>query len=589
MSTVSSSQFQHAELATASTIRLIKLREQKVDGTVACALRHLDVAEQPDFEYYALSYVWGNPAPTRHIYVEELQFPLHEALWQFMNWAWGQNMFDRWIWTDRICLNQEDDSEIAQQIPRMGRIFHDAKQVMAWLGMSQTKGDSFVKLLNRQSTNFDKERGMPEIQKQYSQQELSDVEAIVGHEYCKRVWILQEVLNAKSLVFLIGNIQVTLEELRTTCALLPNLGQNDYFLGKTPMERLHQATKTRGNWKLGRLLYFMNSGWFQCQRPNDRIYGCLGLVASRADGTSPIDFIKVDYGRSYPEVFLDALLEAHSPIDDCSSEPLDMILPGSRHPTAVHEPIFDLFKRYLGSSRTSERHKIFAGYVLQACDAFILIFLLSGCLPGCSQFVDPLNRLDVYSRTTFTPTFRESATILGYLIGTSSLLQTEASIFENWKVSRQPHISAQSPWRCAAHAARRSPKSMDEKNCHRAEAGTCLRGEAKALIQTLCLQPHNLARACGEYSLDAPHLCDASIMTLELLEGGFFAILRQLSKPEIPRQTGFIFEKAVRCSCRDVSCDESEAREESFFCELVFQFLDKETDLEGKGNNQHGN
>ncbi|KAK8191039.1 heterokaryon incompatibility, partial [Phyllosticta capitalensis] len=143
--------------------------------------------------YYALSYVWGNPAPTRHIYVEELQFPLHEALWQFMNWAWGQNMFDRWIWTDRICLNQEDDSEIAQQIPRMGRIFHDAKQVMAWLGMSQTKGDSFVKLLNRQSTNFDKERGMPEIQKQYSQQELSDVEAIVGHEYCKRVWILQEV------------------------------------------------------------------------------------------------------------------------------------------------------------------------------------------------------------------------------------------------------------------------------------------------------------------------------------------------------------------------------------------------------------
>ncbi|KAK8151974.1 heterokaryon incompatibility protein-domain-containing protein, partial [Phyllosticta citribraziliensis] len=130
--------FQYTELSTRSTIRLIKIQKQKVNDTIVCVLRH---AEQTDIEYYALSYVWGDATPTREILVEtedapageSFIFPLHENLWRFLDWAWHQGKFDRWFWTDRICLNQKDEKEKAHQIPRMGDIFQNATQVVAWL------------------------------------------------------------------------------------------------------------------------------------------------------------------------------------------------------------------------------------------------------------------------------------------------------------------------------------------------------------------------------------------------------------------------------------------------------------------------
>ncbi|KAK8212707.1 heterokaryon incompatibility protein-domain-containing protein [Phyllosticta capitalensis] len=583
MSTVSPSQYQHAELATASTIRLIKLQEQKVDGTVACALQHLDIAEQPDFEYYALSYVWGDATPTRYVYVGKLQFLLHERLWCFLDWAWNRKLFDRWIWTDRICLNQEDSSEIAQQVPRMGEIFHKAKQVMAWLGMSESEGDCLIDVLDWQPTH---KLGMTSQDRdQFSRQAKRLAHAAWCNEYWERVWIVQEVLNAKSLVVLIGNVETTLQKVRENCSS-GDRGDNP-FLRIKPIELLNDCRECGTKMELGGLLSLMNGSWFHCRRPQDRIYGCLGFVASRTDGTSPIDFIQVNYNRSYPEVLLDAILESQPPIGASFGQILGYLLPGPR--TTVNEPIFDLFKRYLESDQTSDRHKKLAGYVLEACDAFIKILLLSGSSAGCFWFVDPFNGPLVYHRTECTPTLQEEAAILGFMIGAGSREEAAASTFENWKACRQPHISTQSPWRCAAHSAYQGPKSTDKKNSPHAEAGDHLRGEFKSYLRTFCLQPRHLAKVCGEYSCDAPQLCDASIMTLEMLEGGFRVIFRQLPKAPRPEGSGPYF--PANCSCREFFNEELRdyVWDESFFGEMIFQFLDTETDPEGKGNNQHGN
>ncbi|KAK8235125.1 heterokaryon incompatibility protein-domain-containing protein, partial [Phyllosticta capitalensis] len=189
-----SNEYKYTKLATASTIRLIKLESQKLDEKVACVIRHV---EQSDFEYHALSYVWGDPTPTREIYLsngpgeskpnEFCLFAVHENLSRFLSWAWDQNIFEQWIWTDRICLNQEDSEEIAQQVPRMGKIFCDAVMVMAWLGMPYEHGQHLIPLRNWWGSSGD-----PQI----TEDTQLAARAVLESDYWTRIWIVQEVLMA---------------------------------------------------------------------------------------------------------------------------------------------------------------------------------------------------------------------------------------------------------------------------------------------------------------------------------------------------------------------------------------------------------
>lgn len=40
----------------------------------------------------------------------------------------------RWLWVDAICRNQEDDTDRAQQAPRIDILFGRVKEVHVWLG-----------------------------------------------------------------------------------------------------------------------------------------------------------------------------------------------------------------------------------------------------------------------------------------------------------------------------------------------------------------------------------------------------------------------------------------------------------------------
>ncbi|KAK8212704.1 heterokaryon incompatibility protein-domain-containing protein [Phyllosticta capitalensis] len=187
-----SDEYRYAKLATPSTIRVIKLEQQKVDDTITCIIRHV---EQSEFEYHALSYVWGDPTPTRKIHLgnygdQKSIFPLHENLCRFLDWAWDRQMFNRWIWTDRICLNQQDKEEMAQQIPRMGKIFGNAAHVLAWLNMSKQEGLNLKACLEGTTNPTHRLVG-----------------PILKNQYWNRVWIVQEVLKAKDAVAVVGDVE----------------------------------------------------------------------------------------------------------------------------------------------------------------------------------------------------------------------------------------------------------------------------------------------------------------------------------------------------------------------------------------------
>lgn len=52
----------------------------------------------------------------------------------------------RVLWVDAVCINQRNMAERSRDVTRMGLIYHQARRVVAWLGMSTS---AVVKHLQR--------------------------------------------------------------------------------------------------------------------------------------------------------------------------------------------------------------------------------------------------------------------------------------------------------------------------------------------------------------------------------------------------------------------------------------------------------
>ena len=84
--------------------------------------------------FVAVSWTWGSePSKTATITldgrVHTVRKSLHEAL-EALRFA----VEPRILWIDAVCINQNDDTEKASQIPLMASIFTLAKHVLVWLG-----------------------------------------------------------------------------------------------------------------------------------------------------------------------------------------------------------------------------------------------------------------------------------------------------------------------------------------------------------------------------------------------------------------------------------------------------------------------
>jgi hypothetical protein len=114
-------------------IRLLSLLPGSGDDPLRCTLHETELDKAPEYE--AISYTWGDYESPASIACDaenkELGIPpnLKAALLRF-------RMVDkpRLLWTDSICVNQEDVVERSQQVKLMGSIYRKAATVLIWLG-----------------------------------------------------------------------------------------------------------------------------------------------------------------------------------------------------------------------------------------------------------------------------------------------------------------------------------------------------------------------------------------------------------------------------------------------------------------------
>jgi heterokaryon incompatibility protein (HET) len=139
--------YRYTPLPESGTIRLLRLLPQiNEDAPIECLLFDfaLDSFDQGTHLYDALSYVWGaSDKPLKvtvnNMYHLPVTVNLHSALLHLRD-----RYFERVLWIDAICINQESLAERGHQVQFMARIYGKANSVIIWLGEAADNSDQAI-------------------------------------------------------------------------------------------------------------------------------------------------------------------------------------------------------------------------------------------------------------------------------------------------------------------------------------------------------------------------------------------------------------------------------------------------------------
>ncbi|KAJ2987491.1 hypothetical protein NUW58_g4476 [Xylaria curta] len=209
------SEFQYQPLASDGEIRVIDLLPGPFgDPSIHCRIRHVNVTKAAS-TYDALSYRWGDSAPTQNIFCDEnnaqLQVPFNT--YNAMRYLRDPDKV-RTVWIDAVCINQADTEEKNAQVQLMVFIYLCSSRTVVFLGNSTPGSRLLFQYLNQAD---DEQRRYQQLGRENPifhlepppQQIIRELELLFRMEWFSRIWVIQELYNAPSAVFMCGHDYAT--------------------------------------------------------------------------------------------------------------------------------------------------------------------------------------------------------------------------------------------------------------------------------------------------------------------------------------------------------------------------------------------
>jgi hypothetical protein len=180
------------------------------------------IARPDDFKFTALSYNWGVGKEDKEIFVDMTpdSLPPVKLRMDDLSAAWKRRMKPIWVkpnlhaflkefrhpkkevalWVDRVCINQANNKEKADQVSKMGIIYSTAANVAIWLGTPDEEGRSdramdFIGSMLKQDVE-QKLKG--ESAQNDDAMQWSDLLSLMRRRWFSRRWIIQELALAKN-------------------------------------------------------------------------------------------------------------------------------------------------------------------------------------------------------------------------------------------------------------------------------------------------------------------------------------------------------------------------------------------------------
>ncbi|KAM0553381.1 hypothetical protein ACHAPJ_007395 [Fusarium lateritium] len=319
--------FPYTALDLASdSIRLLQIHKGWWSEDISCSLFVSFPNPAQGSPYKALSYTWGgdNHVPggsenLPRVWVNEKQFELRANLFSALRHIRRDDR-DVLLWTDAICINQDDDDEKGHQVNLMGDIYTAAEEVLIWLGPSNADTESLmesISWIDSEASNAYKcqakgnRTDWTTLCHRFAIQRLGGSESqshsrqgqalaeLLHRKWFSRVWILQEVAMAKTARVLCGSyscpartfgVMPMLLELevdpraQAVLDIMPRLRQNTWWSSRRYLHNL--------------LVKFAAS---EATDKRDKVYALLSMSEDAHDRTRFFP----DYNKTESQVFQD--------------------------------------------------------------------------------------------------------------------------------------------------------------------------------------------------------------------------------------------------------------------------------------------
>lgn len=282
---------------------------------VVCSMFELQAGQTKAYE--ALSYCWGKPDRLVDIVCNGRRMKVTPNLRAAL-----QNLrkddSNRMLWVDAMCINQDDVAEKSVQVQRMKETYSDAEHVIVWLGEAMEDSDEIMDLIaaieatpmvaefahymkdGRQDLRW---RGTPRFSLPLLPLENDSplhiaLERFLQRHWFFRIWVQQEAAVNKNTSVVCGQKTCSWDQLyglSWSCDYdWHTRGLTLSRKAWTACDSIDEIQKNRfvccGDLHPPRLLQLlsMTSGC-QCERPGDKIFALLGLIAQKdIDKYAPI-------------------------------------------------------------------------------------------------------------------------------------------------------------------------------------------------------------------------------------------------------------------------------------------------------------
>ena len=276
-------------------IRLLKILPARDGaGMICCNLKTADLDDGPNFT--ALSYAWGSPHQTRDIHLNGRRTTVRKNLCEFLKNA-RSFVQERPLWIDALCIDQANKKVRIHQVSFMATIYHQATEVVAWLGPSYEDSELAMRALRVYERSY---RKTYHNSRMLWDTEGNSLRNLCRRPYWTRLWIFQELVMARRIRIMCGRYVIDWETLEDALTPRRTHGAGSEHPSKEVFaiaRDLERIVSERSTWYLGRrsteywgLLTLMeNTRHMHCTEIRDRAYSLLA-VAGADDDSITIDY-----------------------------------------------------------------------------------------------------------------------------------------------------------------------------------------------------------------------------------------------------------------------------------------------------------
>jgi ankyrin repeat protein len=259
---------------------------------IECQLFEQSLSNSEHISYEALSYVWGSSELVECIILDRKQFWITDNLYSALQRLQMRDR-DRYLWIDAICINQADKEEQSRQVQRMGSIYGLAEGVLFWLGKATLEITTLMDALNQhQPTTADCDLRQWMLDDNRLDVYRTGLRQLLRRQWFTRIWILQEVANARKAVVCSGTRSVPAEIFARAPSMIREQPEPHC---QAVLDIMPGAHRSESWWDQERDLCTLLRR-FQASKAtdeHDKIYALLGLSSDPLD----IQSIDIDYQK----------------------------------------------------------------------------------------------------------------------------------------------------------------------------------------------------------------------------------------------------------------------------------------------------